>query len=173
MRSVSTQNGAFPPTSPSVGCTMTSTGAATDLPCAPSRHWISRPRPAATVRPGSTGNLFHATAYHFPTPASAERQGTRWIAENRHWWTWAMPLACPDGEIRAPADLLSRLERAEMARVGRAVAAERGLTFQQAKTGEYVSGKLIAAGARQTDRPAHHRDNARWRRHRVEPRTET
>ena len=51
----------------------------------------------------------------------------------------------PDGGIRAPADLLSRLERAEVTRVGRAMAAERGLTFQQAKTGEYVSGKLIGS----------------------------
>jgi hypothetical protein len=49
----------------------------------------------------------------------------------------------PDGGIRTPADLLSRLERAEMTRVGRAMATERGLPFQEAKTGEYVSGKLI------------------------------
>jgi len=49
----------------------------------------------------------------------------------------------PDGGIRAPVDLLSRLERAEVTRIGRAMATERGLTFQQDKTGEYVSGKLI------------------------------
>jgi type IV secretory pathway VirD2 relaxase len=51
----------------------------------------------------------------------------------------------PDGGLRAPTDLLSRLERAEMISVGQAMAAERGLTFQQAKTGEYVSGKLIGS----------------------------
>ena len=51
----------------------------------------------------------------------------------------------PDGGIRAPADLLSRLERAEVTRAGRAMATERGLTFRQAKTGEYVSGKLIGS----------------------------
>jgi hypothetical protein len=51
----------------------------------------------------------------------------------------------PDGGIRAPADLLSRLERAEVTRVGQAMAVERGLTFQQAKIGEYVSGKLIGS----------------------------
>jgi len=51
----------------------------------------------------------------------------------------------PDGGIRAPVDLLSRLERAEVTRIGRAMATERGLTFQQAKTGEYVSGKLIGS----------------------------
>jgi type IV secretory pathway VirD2 relaxase len=50
-----------------------------------------------------------------------------------------------DGGIRAPADLLSRLERTEMTRVGRAMATERGLPFQEAKTGEYVSGKLIGS----------------------------
>ncbi len=51
----------------------------------------------------------------------------------------------PDGGIRAPVDLLSRLERAEVTRVGRAMAAERGLTFQQAKTGAYVSGNLVGS----------------------------
>jgi type IV secretory pathway VirD2 relaxase len=51
----------------------------------------------------------------------------------------------PDGGIRAPADLLSRLERTEVTRVGQAMATERGLTFQQAKTGEYVSGKLVGS----------------------------
>jgi hypothetical protein len=51
----------------------------------------------------------------------------------------------PDGGIRAPADLLSRLERAEVTRIGRAMATERGLPFQEAKAGEYVSGKLIGS----------------------------
>ncbi len=51
----------------------------------------------------------------------------------------------PDGSIRAPSDLLSRLERAEVTRAGRAMASERGLTFQQAKIGEYVSGKLAGS----------------------------
>ncbi|WP_292532635.1 DUF3363 domain-containing protein [Methylocystis sp.] len=51
----------------------------------------------------------------------------------------------PDGEIHAPGDLLSRLERAEVARVGRAMAAERGLAFKEAKTGGYVSGRLIGS----------------------------
>ena len=51
----------------------------------------------------------------------------------------------PDGGIRAPGDLLSRLERAEVTRVGRAMAAERGLAFKEAKAGDYVSGKLIGS----------------------------
>jgi hypothetical protein len=51
----------------------------------------------------------------------------------------------PDGGIRAPADLISRLERAEVTRAGRAMAAERSLTFQETKTSEYVSGKLIGS----------------------------
>ena len=51
----------------------------------------------------------------------------------------------PERGLRAPADLLSRLERAEVTRIGRAMATERGLTFQQGKTGEYVSGKLIGS----------------------------
>ncbi len=51
----------------------------------------------------------------------------------------------PDGPVRAAGDLLFRLERAETTRVGRAMAAERGLTFQEAKPGEYVSGKLVGS----------------------------
>jgi type IV secretory pathway VirD2 relaxase len=51
----------------------------------------------------------------------------------------------PDGSIRAPGDLLSRLERAEVTRVGRAMAAERGLAFKETKTGGYVSGKLVGS----------------------------
>jgi hypothetical protein len=50
-----------------------------------------------------------------------------------------------DGRIRAPKDLVANLERAEVARVGKAMAAERGLTFTAAKTGEYVSGTLIGS----------------------------
>lgn len=51
----------------------------------------------------------------------------------------------PDGLIRAPRDLLQRLEQAEVARVGRMMASERGLSFIQAKPGEYVSGRLAGA----------------------------
>jgi type IV secretory pathway VirD2 relaxase len=51
----------------------------------------------------------------------------------------------PDGGIHAPGDLLSRLERAEVTRVGRAMAAERGLAFKEAKIGGYVSGKLVGS----------------------------
>ncbi|WEX09138.1 DUF3363 domain-containing protein [Chelativorans sp. AA-79] len=51
----------------------------------------------------------------------------------------------PDGSVRAPRDILQRLERTETVRVGRAMAAERGLTFIEAKPGEYVSGRLAGA----------------------------
>jgi type IV secretory pathway VirD2 relaxase len=52
----------------------------------------------------------------------------------------------PDGRIRAAGDyLLSRLERAETTRVGRAMAAERGLVFQETRPGAYVSGKLVGS----------------------------
>jgi hypothetical protein len=42
-----------------------------------------------------------------------------------------------DGRIRVSKDFIANLERAEVNRVGRAMAAERGLTFTAAKTGEY------------------------------------
>jgi len=50
-----------------------------------------------------------------------------------------------DGRIRVPRDFIANLERREIARVGRAIAGQRGLTFLQAKTGEYVSGKLVGS----------------------------
>src|SRR5260370_14930157 len=50
-----------------------------------------------------------------------------------------------DGRIRVSKDFVANLERAEVNRVGRAMAAERGLTFTAAKTGEYVSGTLVGS----------------------------
>lgn len=47
-----------------------------------------------------------------------------------------------DGSIRAPKDLLERLERTEIERVGRQMAAERGLPYTPSQPGEYVSGSL-------------------------------
>ena len=51
----------------------------------------------------------------------------------------------PDGGVRAPKDLLSRLERQELARVGPEMAKARGLTFKSAEAGNYVSGTLVGA----------------------------
>src|SRR5450755_4508925 len=42
-----------------------------------------------------------------------------------------------DGRIRVSKDFVANLERTEVTRVGKAMAAERGLTFTAAKTGEY------------------------------------
>ncbi len=51
----------------------------------------------------------------------------------------------PDGGVRAPKDLLSRLERQELARVGPEMAKARGLTFKPTEAGNYVSGTLVGA----------------------------
>jgi type IV secretory pathway VirD2 relaxase len=59
-----------------------------------------------------------------------------------------------DGRIRVSKDFVANLERAEVTRVGKAMAAERGLTFTAAKTGEYVSGTLVGSPAR--ERPLCH-----------------
>jgi hypothetical protein len=48
-----------------------------------------------------------------------------------------------DGTIRAPKDILRRLEHAEVARIGREMAAARGLAFRPSNPGEYVSGRLV------------------------------
>jgi hypothetical protein len=50
-----------------------------------------------------------------------------------------------DGRIRVSKDLVANLERTEVTRVGKVMAAERGLTFTAAKTGEYVSGTLVGS----------------------------
>ena len=50
-----------------------------------------------------------------------------------------------DGRIRVSKDFIVNLERTEVTRVGKAMAAERGLTFTAAKTGEYVSGTLVGS----------------------------
>jgi hypothetical protein len=50
-----------------------------------------------------------------------------------------------DGRIRVSKDLIANLGRTEVTRVGKAMAAERGLTFTAAKTGEYVSGTLVGS----------------------------
>jgi hypothetical protein len=49
----------------------------------------------------------------------------------------------PDGTVRAPKDILRRLEQSEVARIGREMAAERGLAFRPSTPGEYVSGRLV------------------------------
>jgi len=50
-----------------------------------------------------------------------------------------------DGRIRVSKDFIANLECTEVTRVGKIMAAERGLTFTAAKTGEYVSGKLVGS----------------------------
>jgi type IV secretory pathway VirD2 relaxase len=50
-----------------------------------------------------------------------------------------------DGRIRVSKDFIANLERTEVNRVGRAMAAEHGLKFTTAKTGEYVSGTLVGS----------------------------
>ena len=50
-----------------------------------------------------------------------------------------------DGRIRVPKDFIANLERAEVSRVGKTMAAERGLRFTTTKTGEYVSGTLVGS----------------------------
>ena len=49
------------------------------------------------------------------------------------------------GRLRVSKDFIANLERAEVNRVGKAMAAERGLKFTTAKTGEYVSGTLVGS----------------------------
>ena len=50
-----------------------------------------------------------------------------------------------NGRFRAPKNLIQRLERGEIERTGRALAAERGRTWQPAVPGNYVTGKLVGS----------------------------
>jgi type IV secretory pathway VirD2 relaxase len=50
-----------------------------------------------------------------------------------------------NGGLRVSKDFIANLERTEVNRVGKTMAAERGLTFTTAQTGEYVSGTLVGA----------------------------
>jgi type IV secretory pathway VirD2 relaxase len=50
-----------------------------------------------------------------------------------------------NGGMRVSKNFITNLERTEVTRVGKAIAAERGLTFTTAKTGEYVSGTLVGS----------------------------
>jgi type IV secretory pathway VirD2 relaxase len=59
------------------------------------------------------------------------------LVERGHAWRAA------DGSIRAPRDLVTHLERHEIARVGPQMAAARGRIFQPAGVGEHLSGTLI------------------------------
>ena len=68
--------------------------------------------------------------------------------------TWALDRRCerlvqmghatrePDGAFILPRDLVARLERQEVERVGQELARARGMTFQPTKAGYYVSGTL-------------------------------
>ncbi len=51
----------------------------------------------------------------------------------------------PQGQLRVKADLIGTLTRQEVERVGRQLAAERGLTFQPILEGRAVRGKLLGS----------------------------
>jgi type IV secretory pathway VirD2 relaxase len=50
-----------------------------------------------------------------------------------------------DGRVRAPRDLIQRLEAADIERAGKALAAERGLSWRLVVPGTHVSGQLVGS----------------------------
>jgi hypothetical protein len=50
-----------------------------------------------------------------------------------------------NGHVRAPRDLIQRLETADIERTGRAFAAERGLEWRAVVPGNYVTGQLVGS----------------------------
>jgi type IV secretory pathway VirD2 relaxase len=65
-----------------------------------------------------------------------ERRKDALVTQGHAWRT-------PEGTIRAPRDLISRLERQEIARVGPQMAAARGMAFVPTQAGQQVSGTLL------------------------------
>ena len=63
----------------------------------------------------------------------------RWLTDNGY----ARDLG--DGRIRAPRDLIQRLEARDVERAGTALAAERGREWRPAVPGNYVSGQLVGS----------------------------
>ena len=50
-----------------------------------------------------------------------------------------------DGRVRAPRDLIQRLEAADIDRAGKALAAERGLPWQPVVPGSHLTGQLVGS----------------------------
>jgi type IV secretory pathway VirD2 relaxase len=74
------------------------------------------------------------------------QQVTAALARRRQWLAdkgYATDLG--DGRIRAPKDLIQRLEAGDIERAGKALAAERGREWQPAIPGNYVSGQLVGS----------------------------
>lgn len=65
-----------------------------------------------------------------------ERRKETLVAQGHAWRT-------PEGTVHTPRDLVTRLERQEIARVGPQMATARGMTFVPAQAGGQVSGTLL------------------------------
>ena len=50
-----------------------------------------------------------------------------------------------EGQLRAPRDLVQRLEAVDIERAGKALAAERGLQWQPVVAGSHVTGQLVGS----------------------------
>lgn len=79
-----------------------------------------------------------ATGFGADVTAAMQRRRQALVAMG-----YATPLE--DGRVHAPKDILQRLERAEITRVGMGLATERGRDWQPTATGEYVAGKLVGS----------------------------
>jgi len=74
------------------------------------------------------------------------REVTAALAKRRRWLVgkgYATDLG--DGRVRAPRDLVQRLEACDIERAGRALAAERGREWRPAIAGNEVSGQLVGS----------------------------
>jgi hypothetical protein len=83
-----------------------------------------------------------AGGHHVPLPACEAK-----LASASTPTSGAPPKTSASAAILIPTGVAAALERQEVDRVGRALAAELGLTYRPGQQGEYVSGKLAGVAA--------------------------
>jgi Protein of unknown function (DUF3363) len=82
--------------------------------------------------------MFAEAGFGAEVRSALERRKDELIRQGHAWRT-------PEGGVRARHDLLPALERQEIERVGRKLAAERGLAFRAIEDGQTIRGKLIGS----------------------------
>ena len=85
-----------------------------------------------------TGGMLAEAGFGAKVRSALERRKDELIRQGHAWRT-------PEGGVRARRDLLPVLERQEVERVGRKLAAKRGLAFRAIEDGQTIRGKLIGS----------------------------
>jgi Protein of unknown function (DUF3363) len=98
------------------------------------RQWINR-----------SGDMLAEGGFGAEVRTALGRRKDELIRQGHAW-------RAPEGGVRARRDLLAVLERQEVERVGRKLAAERGLAFHAIEDGQAIRGKLIGSAQLASER---------------------